>query len=108
MITDPEDFERARPVYGTLSIAAPFLGFALVIALLYSEQHWGHDSEGWSVLVFGIIIMPIAILGGIGSAIVALRRRERCRALPVVGLVVNLLPLLMCLIGLVLTIMGKG
>jgi hypothetical protein len=104
MITDLDDFEPERPVYGSLSIAAPVVGFALVIAMLYYEQHWGHDSEGWSVLVYGIIIMPLALLAGTVLAIVALRRRERCRGLPLLGLVFNLGPLLL---GLIAFVIGK-
>jgi len=107
MVSDPDDFEPARPVCGILSTAAPFLGFALAIIIeCYHKQH-RHGSTGIEVLACLVDVMPIAFLVGTVLAIVALRRHERFRALPVIGLVLNLPPLLWCLYGLVLTIMGK-
>jgi hypothetical protein len=98
VITDPNDFEPARPVYGILSIAAPFLGFALAIILcgiLCGYPRRGPGSPNLEVFGYLVVIMPIAFLVGTVLAIVALRRRERFRALPVVGLVFNLGPLLL-------------
>ena len=87
MITDPDDFESPRPVYGILSVAAPFVGLVLsCIICSFTRQM----ETGLEVLDFLVVIMPIAVLVGTVLAIVALRRRESCRALPVLGLVFNL------------------
>ena len=110
LITDADDFSPVRPVCGILAIAAPFLGFALAIILCGIPR--GYERRGPfnpNLEVFGylVVIMPIAFLVGTVLAIVALRRHERFRALPVIGLVLNLPPLLWVFIGVVLTIMGK-
>jgi len=102
MITDPDDFESPRPVYGILSIAAPLLGLALAIVSVRAIQ--ASDTLGIGAFFCIVTIMPIAFLVGTVLAIVALRRRERFRALPVLGLVFNLGPLLLGFIGLVVTI----
>jgi hypothetical protein len=106
MITDPDDFEPAGPVCGILSIAAPVMGFALAIVSVRAIR--ASDILGVGAFFCIVAIMPIAFLVGAILGIVALRRHVRYRALPVVGLVLSLGPLLLGFIGAVLTIIGKG
>ena len=96
--TLPDDFERARPVCGVLSVVSPFGGLVLIrmICGFARQMETGYD--------YRVVIMPIAVLVGTILAIVGLRRRESCRALPVLGLVFNLGLLLL---GLIVVIKGK-
>lgn len=104
MITDLEDSEPEKPVYGILSIAALFVGF--VPGVVWAGSLRG-DATGVGGFICMLKIMPIAILACAILAILELRRGDSCRTLPVLGLVCNLGPLLLGLIGVVLTIIGK-
>ena len=101
--TIPDDFESEEPVCGILSLAAPFVGFVVFMVRVGSIR----GDPGFGVIICLLIIMAIAFLVGTILAIWALRRGERYRALPVVGLVLNLLPILVFLIGAVSTVIGK-
>jgi len=101
MMTDPDDLEFEKPVCGILSVASPFVGFLLGMV-------WAGTLRGDSTGVGGVIcmlkVMPVALLAGTVLAIVALRRGERWRALPIIGLVLNAPLLLMGAVLMVLTI----
>ena len=105
MTTDPDDCESEKPVYGILSLAAPFVGFGL--GMVWAGSLRG-DSTGAGGVICLLKIMPLACLAGTILAIKAFRRNERCRALPIIGLLLNVPPLLFALIAVVLTIIGKG
>ena len=66
------------------------------------------DSTGAGGVICLLKIMPLAFLAGTILAIKALRRDERYRALPIIGLVLNVPPLVFGLVAVVLTIIGKG
>lgn len=105
MITDPDDFESEKPVCGMLSIAAPFVGF--VLGMTWAGSLRG-DSTGAGGAICLLKIMPLAFIAGAVLAILAFRRGERWRALPIIGLVLNTPPLLFGLIVLVLTLIRRG
>jgi hypothetical protein len=104
MTTDPDGFETEKPVCGILSLAAPFVGFAL--GMVWAGSLRG-DSTGAGGVICLLKIMPVAFLAGTILAIKALRHDERYRALPIMGLVLNVPPLVLGLIAVVLTIIGK-
>jgi hypothetical protein len=105
MITDPDDSESEKPVCGMLSIASPFVGFVLGMAWAGSLRG---DSTGAGGAICLLKIMPLAFLAGTVLAILAFRRQERWRALPIIGLVLNAPPLLFGLIVLVMTLIRRG
>ena len=77
-----------RPLYGSLSLAAPFVALLFALAghaFLQAFTFVKNQSE-WPVFVFALLLSPI---GGVITGTVGLARRERHRWLAVLGLILN-------------------
>ena len=74
--------DRAAPVWNSISLSAPFLGFVCgVVAGVYAPNH---EWFRWGIRVwlgFGV--------AGLLAGVIALVRAERLRGLTVIGLIVN-------------------
>lgn len=72
------------PVFGIISVTAPFIGMALIYVLL----RWLGATE------FGffsaLLLIPLSPLCGIAFALGARKRGEPYKALPLIGLLLNL------------------
>jgi hypothetical protein len=68
-----------KPIFGTLSVAAPFLGGVLVYLLICQANSF----------FVGLFMVPLSLIGGATLAIVAWLRRERYRWLAWIGLPLN-------------------
>jgi hypothetical protein len=68
-----------NPIFGTLSVAAPFLGGVLVYLLICQANSF----------FVGLFMVPLSLIGGATLAIVAWLRRERYRSLAWIGLPLN-------------------
>lgn len=80
---------RSRPVFGTISIAAPFIS-TLVLYLIYSESvKGGGDSWGFGFLISLMTGGAIGGFVGFPSAIISLVRKEQKWGLGLLGIVIN-------------------
>jgi hypothetical protein len=91
--------------YGCISVAAPFVGIALVIGFGIYQQQFGADTTGWAALTAAVFVIPCVILGGTAAAIISFRRRERPLILPVAGLLLSLGPILWLIIAWIWTVL---
>jgi hypothetical protein len=96
----PQEQGVRRPVFGCLSIVAPFLGFALAVGYGLFHQCFGVDSEGWAFLGGIMLFVPAAFLCSIACGTIGLCRRERQRALSITGIVLGASPLIFVMISL--------
>jgi hypothetical protein len=87
--------------FGCISVAAPFVGFAVVIAFALLNQP--RDTEGWAAVAAAVIVAPAVILGGTIAAVISFRRKERPLILPVLGLLLNLGPILWLIVAWIWT-----
>jgi hypothetical protein len=87
MDTKSQQITRRVPIFGILSICAPFIG-----ALLFYVTVWilAASLEIPFAFAFGLLLIPITPLCGVGFAITAWIRGERYRVLPWLGLLINL------------------
>ena len=87
-----EKLSRKSPVFGILSLIFPLVG----VPFAYIFAHGSSSEAGWgmegAVIIFGIY--SVSFLLGIISAIVGMVRLERFIILPVIGFVLNALPVL--------------
>ena len=83
-----QGFGRRLPIFGTIAVTAPVWGFLLgLLVVLPTHSHdWGAG-----LALAGII--SLAFVLGAASALIALLRGERYRALGLIGLAVDLGPL---------------
>ena len=87
------DIEKKTPFYGALSIVLPIGGFLLCcIAGMFGLL------RGWAVLAVPFLIMPFAFLCGLLCVLLAFARNETWRILPILGIVVNVGPVIWFLI----------
>jgi hypothetical protein len=89
--------------YGCISVAAPFVGVALVIGFGIYQQQFGTDTTGWATLAAAAFVTPCVFLAGTAAAIISFRRRERPLVLPVIGLLLGLGPILWLIIAWIWT-----
>ena len=75
---------RRAPTCGILSIAAPFIG-----AFLFWVLMWVFTDFSLS-FVLGLSLIPLSPMCGVGFAVAAWIRRERCWLFPWIGLFINL------------------
>ena len=68
-----------KPIFGTLSVAAPFIGGVLVYLLIWHANSF----------FVGLFMVPLSLICGATLAIVAWLRRERSRWLARIGLLRN-------------------
>jgi hypothetical protein len=78
---------RRPPRFGTLSVAAPFIGAFLSYVLL-SLSASSEDSP--VAFLLGLLLFPLSLLSGVAFAASAWIRRERFWLLPSIGLLINL------------------
>jgi hypothetical protein len=83
------------PLFGPLSVVTPVAGGFILCALLLADNYV-FNTGVLSILAY-VILVPLSLGAGTIFAIVALLRREKHWALPVIGLVINLPTLLYCL-----------
>jgi hypothetical protein len=91
-------FPRPSPLWNVISVLSPVLvGFPV----LFMRTHPLHDS-GWGWGAIGAILLAVGFscLVGMTAAIIALCRRERLLALTVLGFLVNGIPILWVLFGI--------
>jgi hypothetical protein len=88
-VINKPDSEERPPTYGALSIAFPVGGFLLSYAAAKMQIT---DSWGFGALLIFLGIMPMAFLAGFVCALQAFARKEICRILPVLGMILNLGP----------------
>jgi hypothetical protein len=90
----PPGFVRRAPVFAIASISAPLVGFLVARVANSLTDFGGGDMRGLAALCQLIEIMLLALaLGGI-SALTALLRGEKWRALSFLGLVLDFGPVL--------------
>jgi hypothetical protein len=92
MNTSSPALQSPAPVYGTLSVIAPFVGVSLAAALAFLFPRHGDEAFMYPALAF--LLTVIALPCGVFFAFRASKRHEKYRALPWVGLFLNVVPLL--------------
>ena len=84
-----QGFGRRLPIFGTIAVTAPLWGFLLGLLIVLPP-----DSHDWGAAITLAGIILLASMLGAASALIALLRGERYRALGLIGLAVDLGPLL--------------
>jgi len=84
------------PIFGILSIAAPFLGVGLACAVFSLQPP---DDDSWFHPVLGVLLLLASLICGMFLAVIAQYRNEKPRFLSWVGLLLNLLPTLLLLVS---------
>jgi len=82
---------RRPPLLGALSILLPAFGAALWL-FFAKNPHLGNKWNGFASLLifFGLLGLSAAlVLGGVACGMMGLIRRERCRFLAILGLLLN-------------------
>lgn len=82
------------PIFGSLSLLVPVLGFGFGAVMVSVMSGHGGDSWGFGrfFAMAGVVLLSCAF--GLGSAVVGLVRVEKLRFLALLGLVVNWGPIL--------------
>ena len=78
-----------NPIFGTLSVAAPFLGGVLVYLLICQANSF----------FVGLFMVPLSLICGVILAIMAWLRGERSRWLAWIGLLLNSTLLILVILG---------
>jgi hypothetical protein len=88
---DKQSLRRRYPIFGAISLIAPLAGipFAYIIA-----SNTSAEGEGWGHFVAFVMIVFLSLLGGGISAIIGLVRSEEYLILSLIGLFLNLMPIL--------------
>jgi hypothetical protein len=104
--TYPQGFERRSPIFGSLAVSAPLIGFVAAAVINSRTDFDGGDMRGLAELCqFAAIVLLALLLGGI-SALVGLSRGEKYRALSYVGLAVDFGPVLLLFLNRLLRSVG--
>jgi hypothetical protein len=90
-MTSPDIVTRRKPVFGTVSACAPFVGVAISVATLWD----GMMAQTFYLVT--IIILSVCFVGAV-SGLVALARRERYWGAALTAVVVNCTPILYVLV----------
>ena len=93
----PVGFVRVIPVFGTISISAPFVG-AMVALIITSAVHFGGDMGGLARLYYFIGIVFLALLIGGISGLIGLARGEKHRIMSFAGIVMDFAPIVALLL----------
>jgi hypothetical protein len=86
MATEPNPAIKRSPVFGKLSLAAPFIGGILIFILLKLPDMG---------FILGLYMIPLTPICGVGFAVAGCVRREQHWFLPWIGLLFNLAILLL-------------
>jgi hypothetical protein len=81
--------ERRRPLFGTLSLVLPLLGYPLAYMMAEGASHGG---EGGGALAAAILVAGLSFIGGSVSVMVAFIRWEKREFLPLLGFIVSTVP----------------
>jgi hypothetical protein len=92
MNTSSQVSQSPPPVYGALSVLAPFAGGGLAASLAFLFPRHGDEAFMYPALAF--VLTLIALPCGVFFAFRASKRHERYRVLPWIGLFLNVVPLL--------------
>jgi hypothetical protein len=91
-MSDIED-QKKPPVFGVLSLVLPLVGAPLAYLIAKpTEAGWG-----WGGAMQLVVIISLVLLCGIVSAVIGLNRSEKYVGLSLLGLILNLLPIVLVL-----------
>jgi hypothetical protein len=83
--------QRRSPIFGIISVIAPFLGYAFAYV---AASNTSKEGEGWGAFAVFVLVIFLSLLFGLISSIVGLVRSEKPMFLPLIGLFLNLWPIL--------------
>jgi hypothetical protein len=92
---------KPRPTCGILSVVSPFVGLlaGVLVFVLYPDK-----DRGWNIvgaIFFGGIAFLLSTIVGLVLSIAAFVRKERGRALRIIGLVLNGLPIALLIVAII-------
>lgn len=82
--------KQKRPVFGILSIIFPILG---VFCGLFRAHYITGNGEGWAEVTAFVHCFVGSIVFGCISVVLSLLRSEKPRLLPLIGFVINIIPI---------------
>lgn len=97
----PAADSKCRPTCGIWSVVSPFVGLlaGILVFVLYPDK-----DRGWNILgaVFlGAIPVLLSNVVGLALSIAAFGRKERARALRIIGLLLNGIPVALLIVAII-------
>jgi prolipoprotein diacylglyceryltransferase len=98
MESEPRSDEKRAPIFGILSVVAPFAGVGLALMAQEADRHFYPNDDSLASLAIPGLAIYGGLLGGVVTSIIAATRQEKWRALGWVGFLLNAAPLVYVMI----------